>query len=96
MALSPARYPLLSPHYAPLPPPQPTQQAQPDSSHDHNEEGHVHTDSDGKGIFGFVNLFDPSLIVFLYKLQTSAWRQSRLIVSSDEIVEGKVHYTYFT
>ncbi|KAJ8708439.1 hypothetical protein PYW07_010564 [Mythimna separata] len=50
MALSPARYPLLSPHYAPLPPPQPTQQAQPDSSHDHNEDGHVHTDSDDDSI----------------------------------------------
>uniref|UniRef100_A0A2H1W3B8 SFRICE_010526 n=1 Tax=Spodoptera frugiperda TaxID=7108 RepID=A0A2H1W3B8_SPOFR len=50
MALSPARYPLLSPHYAPLPPPQPTQQPQPDSSHDHNEEGNVHTDSDDDSI----------------------------------------------
>ncbi|CAH0697319.1 unnamed protein product [Spodoptera exigua] len=50
MALSPARYPLLSPHYAPLPPPQPTQQPQPDSSHDHNEEGNAHTDSDDDSI----------------------------------------------
>ncbi|CAH2098412.1 unnamed protein product [Euphydryas editha] len=47
MALSPARYPLLSPHYAPLPPPQPAQPPQPDSSHDHE---HAHTDSDDDSI----------------------------------------------
>ncbi|XP_046972432.1 photoreceptor-specific nuclear receptor-like [Vanessa cardui] len=47
MALSPARYPLLSPHYAPLPPPQPTQPPQPDSSHDHD---HAHSDSDDDSI----------------------------------------------
>ncbi|XP_038218193.1 photoreceptor-specific nuclear receptor-like [Zerene cesonia] len=46
MALSPARYPLLSPHYAPLPPPQPL----PDSSHDHHEEGNTHSDSDDDSI----------------------------------------------
>ncbi|XP_068624228.1 photoreceptor-specific nuclear receptor-like [Battus philenor] len=49
MALSPARYPLLSPHYAPLPPPQPTQPPQPDSSHDHHDDNQ-HTDSDDDSI----------------------------------------------
>uniref|UniRef100_A0A2A4K618 Photoreceptor-specific nuclear receptor n=1 Tax=Heliothis virescens TaxID=7102 RepID=A0A2A4K618_HELVI len=47
MALSPARYPLLSPHYAPLPPP--PAQPQPDSSQ-HNDDNHVHTDSDDDSI----------------------------------------------
>ncbi|XP_060807822.1 photoreceptor-specific nuclear receptor [Amyelois transitella] len=47
MALSPARYPLLSPHYTALPqPPQP----QPDSSHDNHEETNHHTDSDDDSI----------------------------------------------
>ncbi|KPJ00037.1 Photoreceptor-specific nuclear receptor [Papilio xuthus] len=41
MALSPARYPLLSPHYAPLPPP-----PQPDSSRDHHDEHHSDSDDD--------------------------------------------------
>ncbi|XP_045761927.1 photoreceptor-specific nuclear receptor-like [Maniola jurtina] len=50
MALSPARYPLLSPHYAPLPPPQPTQPPQPDSSHDHHGGSHAHSDSDDDSI----------------------------------------------
>ncbi|CAH2230264.1 jg20013 [Pararge aegeria aegeria] len=50
MALSPARYPLLSPHYAPLPPPQSTQHPQPDSSHDHNDGSHAHSDSDDDSI----------------------------------------------
>ncbi|XP_031767127.1 photoreceptor-specific nuclear receptor [Galleria mellonella] len=50
MALSPARYPLLSPHYTALPPPQPSQQPQPDSSHDNNEENNQHTDSDDDSI----------------------------------------------
>ncbi|XP_026316052.1 photoreceptor-specific nuclear receptor-like [Hyposmocoma kahamanoa] len=50
MALSPARYPLLSPHYAPLPPPAP-QPPQPDSSHEHNgNEDPRHTDSDDDSI----------------------------------------------
>ncbi|XP_048004154.1 photoreceptor-specific nuclear receptor [Leguminivora glycinivorella] len=42
MALSPQRYPLLSPHYPPLPPPQP----QPDSSRDHEERHHSDSDDD--------------------------------------------------
>ncbi|VVC99395.1 unnamed protein product [Leptidea sinapis] len=46
MALSPARYPLLSPHYAPLPAPPP----QPDSSLDHHEDGNHHSDSDDDSI----------------------------------------------
>nr|XP_034826570.1 photoreceptor-specific nuclear receptor-like [Maniola hyperantus] len=50
MALSPARYPLLSPHYAPLPPPQPAQPPQPDSSHDHHGGSHAHSDSDDDSI----------------------------------------------
>ncbi|XP_041972136.1 photoreceptor-specific nuclear receptor [Aricia agestis] len=39
MALSPARYPLLSPHYPALPPP-------PDSSHEHQDPHHSDSDDD--------------------------------------------------
>ncbi|KAL4709639.1 hypothetical protein ACJJTC_007370 [Scirpophaga incertulas] len=46
MALSPGRYPLLSPHYAPLPPPAP----QPDSSHDNDDTANRHSDSDDDSI----------------------------------------------
>ncbi|CAG9122398.1 unnamed protein product [Plutella xylostella] len=48
MALSPARYPLLSPHYPQLPPP-PPQITQPDSSRD-REEKTYHSDSDDDSI----------------------------------------------
>ncbi|XP_063834003.1 photoreceptor-specific nuclear receptor-like [Ostrinia nubilalis] len=44
MALSPARYPLLSPHYAPLPPPPP------DSSHEPAADSNRHSDSDDDSI----------------------------------------------
>ncbi|CAF4942089.1 unnamed protein product [Pieris macdunnoughi] len=47
MALSPARYPLLSPHYPALPPPPPIQ---PDSVHDTHDEGNAHSDSDDDSI----------------------------------------------
>ncbi|CAG9792452.1 unnamed protein product [Diatraea saccharalis] len=49
MALSPARYPLLSPHYAALPP-QPPPPVQPDSSRDNDDNINHNTDSDDDSI----------------------------------------------
>lgn len=46
MALSPARYPILSPHYPPLPPAQP----QPDSSRDNEDRHDNRSDSDDDSI----------------------------------------------